>query len=156
MSKLLTAILVPLLASPCFATAQTAPELTPAAGVETCGKTLSPPVLEAWARMDGREGRLGCPLESEGDTAASKSGAAARIAHFEGGEIIRHMSGPLAGQAFAVYACDRLYVQFGGESGWLGLPTSDSLNTPDGQRQTFEGGTLRLTRAVGSCDAEKN
>ena len=104
--------------------------------------------------MDGRDGRLGCPLESEGDTASSTKGTAARIAHFEGGEIIRHMTGPLEGQAFAVYACDRLYVQFGGESGRLGLPTSDAINTPDGQRQTFEGGTLRFTRTLDTCEAE--
>ena len=104
--------------------------------------------------MDGRTGRLGCPVESEGDTATSIKGTAARSARFEGGEIVRHMSGPLAGRAFAVAACDRLYVQYGGVSGWLGLPVSDAINTPDGQRQTFEGGTLTLVRALGTCEAE--
>ncbi len=125
------------------------------APTEACGKTLSAPVMTAWAYVGGRDGRLGCPVESEADTATSIKGTAARGARFQGGEIVRHMSGPLAGKAFAVEACDRLYVQYGGVSGWLGLPTSDAINTPDGQRQTFEGGTLRLGRALGECEAEK-
>ena len=155
MSKPTPALLTAaILLSPCAAEparAQTAP---PAAG-ETCGKTLSPAVAAAWAGVDGRAGRLGCPVESEGDTATSVKGTAARSARFEGGEIVRHTSGPLAGKAFAVAACDRLYVQFGGVSGWLGLPTSDAINTPDGQRQRFEGGTSTLTRALGTCEAER-
>jgi uncharacterized protein with LGFP repeats len=122
---------------------------------EACGKTLSPAVMAAWAGVGGQDGRLGCPVESEGDTASSFKGTIARGARFQGGEIVRHMSGPLAGKAFAVEACDRLYVQYGGVSGWLGLPTSDAINTPEGQRQSFEGGTLRLGRALGECDAEK-
>ena len=131
-----------------------AADSTPSGDDQTCGKILSPAVAAAWTATAGRAGRLGCPIESEGDTATSARGSAARAARFEGGEIIRHMSGPFAGQAFAVAACDRLYVQFGGPSGWLGLPTSDAINTPDGQRQRFEGGTLTFTRALGTCDAE--
>lgn len=123
---------------------------------DTCGKTLSPAVAAAWTGTDGREGRLGCPVESEGDTATSVKGTAARSARFQGGEIVRHMSGPLEGKAFAISACDRLYVQYGGVSGWLGLPISDAINTPDGQRQKFEGGTLMLTRALGTCEAERS
>lgn len=105
--------------------------------------------------MDGKAGRLGCPLGPEGDTATSVRGTTAREARFQGGEILRHMSGPLAGKAFAVAACDRLYVQYGGPSGWLGLPVADAVNTPDGQRQGFEGGTLMLYRALGTCEAER-
>ncbi len=122
---------------------------------EACGKTLSPAVATAWIGVGGLDGRLGCPVESEGDTATSIKGTAARGARFQGGEVVRHMSGPLTGRAFAVEACDRLYVQYGGVSGWLGLPTSDAINTPDGQRQTFEGGTLRRGRALAECEAEK-
>ena len=122
---------------------------------EACGKSLSPATAAAWAATDGKAGRLGCPVESEADTAASIKGTTARSARFQGGEIVRHMSGPLAGKAFAVAACDRLYVQYGGVSGWLGLPISDAINTPDGQRQRFEGGTLTLTRALGTCEAEQ-
>ena len=125
------------------------------APAEACGKTLSPVLMTAWAGVGGPDGRLGCPVESEADTASSIKGTSARGARFQGGEIVRHMSGPLAGRAFAVQACDRLYVQYGGVSGWLGLPTSDAINTPDGQRQSFEGGTLRLGRALGECEAEK-
>ena len=154
MSKLPTAILTLLLASQSVGVTPAWADGMPAASADACGKSLSPAIMAAWTRMDGRDGRLGCPVESEGDTATSAKGTTARIAHFEGGEIIRHMSGPLEGQAFAVYACDRLYVQFGGESGWLGLPTSDAINTPDGQRQTFEGGTLTFTRALDTCESE--
>lgn len=127
-----------------------------AAPTEACGKLLSPAVATAWAGVGGQDGRLGCPVESEGDTATSIKGTVARGARFQGGEIVRHMSGPLASKAFAVEACDRLYVQYGGVSGWLGLPTSDAINTPDGQRQHFEGGSLMHGRALGECEAEKN
>ena len=126
-----------------------------ASPAEACGKALSPAVMAAWIGVGGQDGRLGCPVEPEGDTATSIKGTAARGVRFQGGEIVRHMSGPLAGRAFAVEACDRLYVQYGGVSGWLGLPTSDAINTPDGQRQSFEGGTLRRGRALAECEAEK-
>ena len=155
MSRLINALIVALVAIFPVSTGSARADDGPAPGAETCGKTLSPAMMAAWAGTDGRAGRLGCPVESEGDTATSIKGSAARSARFEGGEIVRHMSGPLAGKAFAVAACDRLYVQYGGVSGWLGLPTSDAINTPDGQRQKFEGGMLTLTRAFGECEAEK-
>ena len=85
-----------------------ADDSVPPGGAEACGKILSPAVVAAWMATDGRAGRLGCPVESEGDTATSVSGSAARSARFEGGEIIRHMSGPFAGKAFAVAACEAL------------------------------------------------
>jgi uncharacterized protein with LGFP repeats len=138
-----------------FSGARTVAQDAEAAPADACGKTLSPAVMAAWAGVGGQDGRLGCPVESEGDTATSIKGTAARDARFRGGEIVRHMSGPLAGKAFAVQACDRLYVQYGGVSGWLGLPTSDAINTPDGQTQHFEGGTLRRGRALDECEAEK-
>jgi hypothetical protein len=65
------------------------------------------------------------------------------------------VSGPRAGQAFAVSGgCYRLYVQYGGTSGWLGLPVGDQENTPDGSVQRFEGGVMRWTRALDDCQAE--
>lgn len=153
MSKLANALLAALaVTAPVAIRAEPADQASTA---DACGKILSPAVSAAWAGTDGRAGRLGCPVESEGDTATSIKGTAARSARFEGGEIVRHMSGPLAGKAFAVTACDRLYVQYGGVSGWLGLPISDAINTPDGQRQRFEGGTLMLTRALNTCEAER-
>ncbi len=64
-------------------------------------------------------------------------------------------SGPEAGKAFAVFGCNwRLYFQFGGPGGWLGLPLEDPQNNPDGQSQRFEGGVITATRAYASCDAE--
>ncbi len=130
-----------------------APATTPK--VRACDAALSEPVEAAWQGFGGKDGRLGCPLGPEGDTATSVKGTAAREARFEGGVVLRHMSGPLAGKAFAVAACERLYVQYGGPSGWLGLPVAEAVNTPDGQRQRFEGGTLMLYRSLGSCEAER-
>ncbi len=155
MRKASNTLAVIVLVTVAFSAAPALAQDAPASPAEACGKVLSPPVMTAWAGVGGRDGRLGCPVESEGDTATSIKGTAARGARFQGGEIVRHMSGPLAGKAFAVEACDRLYVQYGGVSGWLGLPTSDAINTPDGQRQHFEGGTLMRGRALGECEAEK-
>ena len=149
---LVAAVLLASAAIPKPAAAEPAPD----AQGETCGKVLSDAVRSAWSAIDGRDGRLGCPLESESATATSFRGTTARAAPFQGGEIVLHMSGPLVGNAFAVAACDRLYVQYGGVSGWLGLPTSNAINTPDGQRQRFEGGFLMLTRATGTCEAERS
>ena len=66
-----------------------------------------------------------------------------------------HATGPRAGQTFAVVGCAfRLYFQYGGTGSWLGLPLGDLVNTPDGRRQAFEGGTIFYTRATDECDAE--
>ena len=71
--------------------------------------------------------------------------------------ILWHASGPRAGQTFAVTGCAwRLYFQFGGAAGWLGLPIAEPVNTPDGQRQSFEGGRVTFLRAANDCSAERN
>jgi hypothetical protein len=59
----------------------------------------------------------------------------------------------LSGRAFAVFGCAwRLFFQFGGAGGSLGLPLEDAQNTPDGQIQKFDGGLIRATRAYESCE----
>jgi hypothetical protein len=71
--------------------------------------------------------------------------------------ILWHATGPRAGQTFAVTGCAfRLYFQYGGASGWLGLPVAEPVNTPDGQRQSFEGGRVTFLRAPNDCGAERN
>ncbi len=120
-----------------------------------CGGGLSEPVRGAWRDMGAEAGRLGCPTQREMTTSTSPRGSAARAAVFGlNGEIILHVSGPRAGQAYTVWGCAyRLFVQFGGTSGWLGLPIGEAENIPDGSRQAFEGGTIRYTRAYDDCEA---
>lgn len=128
----------------------------PDAAGGACGVTLSAPIFSKWAALGGAQGRLGCPTAPDGDPAASPQGTAARQAIFRSGTILLHASGPHAGEAFAIWGClFRLYFQYGGPSGWLGLPLADAVNTPDGQRQTFEGGEMRYLRAPDTCAAER-
>jgi hypothetical protein len=127
-----------------------------AADVTACGRTLSPPVLARWLQSGGAKGPLGCPTGNELNAARSPAGTRAREADFAAGVILWHASGPRAGQTFVVTGCPyRLYFQYGGSSGWLGLPTDDAVNTPDGQRQSFEGGRVTYLRAPGDCGAER-
>lgn len=129
----------------------------PAAGVAgdaACGQALSAPILSEWRALGGETGRLGCPTDREADTSASPQGSGGRAATFAGGTVVWHTSGPRAGQAYSVVACYRRYFQFGGPGGWLGLPINDAENTPDGQRQMFEGGSLTYSRSLDSCDEE--
>jgi len=120
-----------------------------------CGHQLSPPVLARWTDLGGATGPLGCPNADETPGSTSPQGSKANEADFAAGMILWQADGPRAGQTFAVTGCIwRLYFQFGGPSGWLGQPTGDSVNFPDGQRQDFEGGRITYQRATDSCDAE--
>jgi len=129
-----------------------------AAQTDACGKALSAPVATVWQAEGGATGRLGCPTAAGVTTAKSLSGVVAVETDFAGGAVL---SWPEAsareGQAFAVSGClYRLWFQYGGPSGWLGLPTSQARNTPDGQRQSFEGGEGWFSRAPNTCRAEKS
>ncbi|HEY5107358.1 MAG TPA: hypothetical protein VII73_11405 [Caulobacteraceae bacterium] len=130
--------------------------VAPTAGL-ACGVTLSPPILEKWLTLGGEKGFLGCPAARESPTLPSPTGAVGRQATFgagDGGAILWHANGPRAGQTYAVLGCVwRLYFQYGGPSGWLGLPISEAVNTPDGKIQSFEGGSITYTRAFGQCSA---
>ena len=139
--------------------AGTAPTIPPAPVSATappsgsaCGQSLSPPIMAEWRGLGADTGRLGCPTEPERPAARSPQGSSGREANFAGGTIVSHASGPRAGQVYAVVACYRTYFQFGGSGGWLGLPISDAENTPDGQRQVFEGGTLTYYRTPDGCE----
>jgi len=122
-----------------------------------CGSGLSEAVAGAWRDLGGEQGRLGCPTAREAAGAASPQGSADRVAAFgQNGMIVVALTGTRAGQAFAVSGgCYRLYVQYGGTSGWLGLPIGEQENTPDGSIQRFEGGVMRWQRAVDDCEAEQ-
>jgi uncharacterized protein with LGFP repeats len=103
--------------------------------------------------LGGAAGLLGCPLSDPAFSEVSPRGARARQAGFTGALLIAPAAG--TGEAFAVTGCFyRLYFQSGGPGGWLGLPVSDAVNTPDGQKQRFEGGVIRAYRALATCEAE--
>jgi hypothetical protein len=129
---------------------------SPSHSPTTCGAGLDPPALAEWMDQGGPDGRLGCPTGSERDAGASPAGSHAGVAPFgEAGAIVTALSGPDQGKAFVVLGCAwRLYFQYGGPGGWLGLPVEDARNNPDGQSQTFEGGVIVATRAYDSCDAQ--
>ena len=128
----------------------------PSAESHGCGSRLSDAVASAWRDLGAEDGRLGCPTAAEAAGAPSPQGSGNRVATFgQNGMIVVAVTGPRAGQAFAVSGgCYRLYVQYGGTSGWLGLPIGDQENTPDGSLQRFEGGLMRWARAVDNCEAE--
>jgi uncharacterized protein with LGFP repeats len=149
-------ILLSALNAPGEAHAQVVAAPSPAAQGRACGYALSEAVAGAWRDLGGEGGRLGCPTGLESAGAPSPQGSASRVAPFgQNGLIVVAISGPRAGQAFAVSGgCYRLYVQYGATSGWLGLPIGDQENTPDGSLQRFEGGVMRWDRALDDCHAE--
>jgi uncharacterized protein with LGFP repeats len=123
---------------------------------KACGFAVGPSAMTEWDNLGGRDGRLGCPTADETASVPSSAGAqASETAFGDRGAILTYVSGPQAGKAFAVVGCAwRLFFSYGGAGGWLGLPTEDAQNTPDGQTQKFEGGLVTSTRASDSCDAE--
>jgi uncharacterized protein with LGFP repeats len=121
-----------------------------------CGFKIGAPALAEWLNLGGRDGRLGCPTADEAVAVPSFSGAQSReIVFGDTGAIFTYLSGPHSGTAVAIADCYRLYFQYGGATGWLGLPLKDAENTPDGQKQAYEGGEMRLGRALNSCEAER-
>jgi hypothetical protein len=126
-------------------------------GGTACGHRLSAPVLAKWNALGGENGLLGCAKSDEMAGANSPVGTKAREADFASGMVLWHVDGPRAGQTYAVTGCIwRLYFQYGGPSGWLGLPIGDVVNFPDGQHQAFEGGRVTYERAANACEAERN
>ncbi|HEV2365999.1 MAG TPA: hypothetical protein VGS12_17570 [Caulobacteraceae bacterium] len=122
-----------------------------AAGEDGCRVTMSPALLRKW-RDEGGQARLGCPIARESDAAPSPTGATARVLLFQQGELVAPTSGARAGAAVAVLGCFwRLYFQYRGSAGWLGLPLADAVTTQDGARQDFEGGSLLYQRDLDRC-----
>ncbi|MBS0410320.1 MAG: hypothetical protein JSR86_10430 [Proteobacteria bacterium] len=123
-----------------------------------CDTALSPPILQKWTELGGQNG-LGCPTARESTSVKTQGGSVGHEADFAangGAGIFWHASGAYAGQTYAVRGCNyRLYVQYGGPRGWLGLPIGEPQNNPDGQTQAFEGGVISYQRADRSCSAER-
>ena len=145
------------LACPTASVAQPGPDVAapPQGEGVACGYVLSPAVYGAWQSVGAEGGRLGCATAKEVPSSNSPRGSAARVAVFgQNGEIVLHVSGAHAGQAYVVSGCFyRLYFQLGGTGGWLGMPLGDAENIPDGSRQAFEGGTMRYGRVLDNCEA---
>jgi len=121
-----------------------------------CGFKLSAAAFHEWTLLGGQDGRLGCPTADEADIPPSPRGTTSReIVFADRGAIFTYLAGPMAGKAVAISDCFRLFYQYGGASGWLGLPLGDALNTPDGQKQAYEGGEMRFGRALDSCEATR-
>jgi hypothetical protein len=154
--RLYMVILVAAVHAPGGAYAQSTGPSGATAGPGGCGAGLSDAIAGVWRDLGGEAGRLGCPSAREALGAPSPQGSADRVATFgQNGVIVLAVSGPRAGQAFSVSGgCYRLYAQYGGTSGWLGLPIGEQENTPDGSLQRFEGGGMRWDRAVDDCVAE--
>ncbi|MGH7012335.1 MAG: LGFP repeat-containing protein, partial [Caulobacteraceae bacterium] len=126
------------------------------AGAGSCSRTLSGPILAEWRAHGGEQGELGCPTEAQGTALPSPTGAKAQEALFADGEILEHVTGARAGRTFTLSGCFfRLYFQFGGSGGWLGLPISEVENIPDGEKQLFEGGRIVRERASRACRADR-
>ena len=122
-----------------------------------CGFSISAAAGSVWRDLGAEAGRLGCAVQPERPGPISPKGSPSSVAVFAAGEVVTHKGGAREGQSFAVVGCFyRLHVQFGGASGWLGLPIGDAQNTPDGSRQSFEGGDMRYTRAYDDCQATPN
>ena len=169
MSKVLVVATAPwmlaasLAASPALGQTTQAPSPAPAAPTAAatgmaCDTPLSPAVFAKWNELGGKDG-VGCPAAREATSVKTRSGSVGHEADFAdhgGAGIFWHASGDHAGQTYAVRGCNyRLYVQYGGPRGWLGLPVGEPQNNPDGQSQAFEGGTIDYLRADRSCSATR-
>jgi uncharacterized protein (TIGR03437 family) len=102
------------------------------------------PYYTKWQGLGGING-LGPATDIERNITVNGGNATVQV--YVNGEIYNNTSGTLNGRVFAVttpiYAA---YVKTGGNSGFLGLPTSDDLVlTGGGHRQSFQGGNLDYT-----------
>lgn len=125
-----------------------------------CNIPLSPPIYDKWIQMGGESGRLKCPVETESAAPASSLGTSGRWVRFsagDGGYIVWHESGQLAGKAFEVSGCMyKLYASLGGTKSWLGFPTGDGEEISTGVRQEFEAGYVVWDSKTYQCQAHRN
>jgi len=115
----------------------------PGGGANACGFTVGQAILDKWNATGGQGGFLGCASGNEQEAGRSPSGAEAREALFQGGVIVLHGGGRLAGSVFEVHgSIASRYLGMGGTASWLGLPISDEYDMPGGRRSDFEGGYI--------------
>jgi hypothetical protein len=125
-----------------------------------CTFPLSAPIYDKWIQMEGENGRLKCPVESESEAPNSPQGTTGRWVRFsagDGGYLVWHRTGPKAGQVFEVSGCMyKLYSSLGGTKSWLGFPTVDGHEKSTGARQDFEAGYIVWDSKTYVCNAHKN
>src|SRR5437763_4728241 len=107
------------------------------------------PFYTKWIALGGMTG-LGPALDIERNITGQNS-ITATVQLYANGAIYNITSGQLSGSVFAVappiYAA---FVAQGGESAFLGLPTSNDIALPGGgHRQSFQGGNLDYTPTPG-------
>jgi uncharacterized protein with LGFP repeats len=124
-----------------------------------CGYTMATALYDKWIQMGGASGKLGCPIANDVDAPTSPQATTGRWAQFtneDGGYLIKHESGPRAGQVFEVTGCMyKLYSSQGGTKSWLGFPVGDGYTTAPGARQEFEGGYVVWDSKTYQCQAHK-
>ena len=100
------------------------------------------PFFTKWNALGGIAD-LGGAVTPE-QTVTSKPGASARMQTYQRGVIFSITSGTLNGRVLGVkQPVYDLWVQYGGQADFLGLPSSEELTLPDGRkRQSFEGGAI--------------
>ena len=122
-----------------------------------CGYCLGSGIYNKWLQTGGERGVLNCPIMNETDAARSTQGTTGRYAEFRGGDggyIIWHANGRLAGQSFVVRGCMfKSYKSAGGTRSWLGFPLGDEYRVQGGAKQDFEGGYILWNERTGECSA---
>src|SRR5262249_8289824 len=100
------------------------------------------PFFTKWNGLGGIAG-LG-PAETAEQMITSPSATAATLQAFDKGAIFNITSGRLNGRLVAIGPIIYpLYAASKGYAGFLGLPVSDEITLPNGnRRQTFEGGAI--------------
>ena len=126
----------------------------PGTDPNACGFTLGQTILEKWNATGGQGGFLGCAVGDEQEAGRAPNGTEPRQALFEGGVVVLHAGGPLAGSAFEVHgSIGARYLGMSGTASWLGLPVSDEYNMPGGRRSDFEGGYIAWDQLTGGSIA---
>ena len=112
------------------------------------------PFQQKWAvDLAGSTGPLGAPIEDERNEAQSIKGTGLRVQKFESGQLLKHTTGALNGQVFAVRGVmqRKWAVDLAGTTGILGAPIRDiepvanGRITRNGFMQEFEDGALAMT-----------
>jgi uncharacterized protein with LGFP repeats len=101
-------------------------------------------IRQKYADFGWEQGLLRLPITDELGTPDGEG----RFNHFEGGSIYWT---PQSG-AHEVHGANRTaWASLGWERGWLGYPTTDEIQLPDGSRvNNFQGGSIRWTPQTGA------
>jgi|GEM_PF-5696717 len=124
---------------------------------QACDYPMTDPIYRKWMELGSAEGKLGCPISGERECGPSINNTTCRLIQFkkdDGGYLLQHTSGSLAGKVFDVSGCMfKIYYQLNGPKSWLGLPTSDGYVTPTGSREDFESGYILWDSKTYVCTA---